>query len=79
MNRQPILDLYTWADGICFRHPGKGVVPTAVLGTLHPRAAGEAEVRGCAECVIELETAKRQCAASRGSEHRTDPEQHVAE
>jgi len=70
MDKQQILDLYDWADGVCFRHPGKGTVPTAVVGTLHPPAVGEREVRGCAECVITMEDIRREQAARTGGEYR---------
>lgn len=67
MDRQQILDLYEWEDGVCFRHPDKGVLPTAVVGVIHPRADGEREVRGCADCVIAIEDMKREEAARSGS------------
>jgi hypothetical protein len=70
MDRQQILDLYEWAPGVCFRHPAKGEVPTAVVGVVHPRAAGEREVRGCAECVLTLEGARREQAARTGGEYQ---------
>ena len=70
MDRQQILDLYDWAPGTCFRHPSKGEVPTAVVGTIHPQACGEREVRGCAECVIAMEDIRREEAARTGSEYR---------
>lgn len=69
MNRQQILDLYTWRDGVCFRHPGKGRVPTAVVGAIHPREEGEHEVRGCEECVVAIEDERREMAARSGSEY----------
>lgn len=69
MNRQQILDLYDWQTGICFRHPAKGEVPTAVVGVVHPRQAGERDVRACEECVITLEDIRREDAARRGSEY----------
>lgn len=69
MDRQQILDLYDWADGVCFRHPGKGTVPTTVVGTLHPPAVGEREVRACTECVIGMEDIRREQAARAGIEY----------
>lgn len=66
MDRQQILDLYEWRDGVCFRHPGKGLVPTAVVGVLHPREDGEHEVRGCDVCVITMEDVRREEAAREG-------------
>lgn len=70
MDRQQILDLYDWALGVCFRHPSKGRVQTAVVGVIHPQACGEREVRGCAECVIAMEDIRREEAARAGSEYR---------
>lgn len=70
MDRQQILDLYDWAPGICFRHPSKGEVPTAVVGVIHPEASGECEVRGCADCVMAMEDIRREAAARAGSEYR---------
>lgn len=69
MDRQQILDLYDWQTGICFRHPGEGEVPTARVGTVHPREDGEREVRGCADCVINLEDIRREDAARRGAKY----------
>jgi len=70
MDRQQILDLYDWAPGACFRHPGKGVVPTAVVGVIHPRVDGERAVRACVDCVIAMEDIRREEAARTGSEYR---------
>ncbi|MFF3928312.1 hypothetical protein [Streptomyces hirsutus] len=70
MDRQQILDLYDWADGTCFRHPSKGIAPTAVVGFIHPRSSGETEVRGCTDCVIALEDARREQAARTRSKYR---------
>jgi hypothetical protein len=69
MERQQILDLYEWASGICFRHPERGEVPTAVVGIVHPRVDGEKEVRGCEDCVIAIEDTRRESAARSGSEY----------
>lgn len=69
MDRQQILDLYDWADGICFRHPSKGEVPTAVVGAIHPREDGERKVRACEECVLTMEDIRREEAARSGSEY----------
>lgn len=69
MERQQILDLYQWRDGICFRHPGKGEVPTAVVKVLRPGADGEHEVRACADCVLAMEDARRETAARTGREY----------
>ncbi|GGW98442.1 hypothetical protein [Streptomyces chartreusis] len=69
MDREQILSLYEWEDGVCFRHPSKGEVPTAVVGHVHPREDGEREVRGCAECVIGMEDIRREDAARSGGEY----------
>lgn len=69
MDRDEILSLYEWADGVCFRDPDKGEVPTAVVGVIHPLADGEKEVRGCAGCVIAMEDIRREEAARSGSEY----------
>jgi hypothetical protein len=69
MDRQQILDLYEWEDGVCFRHPSRGEVPTAVVGVIHPRSDGEREVRGCVDCVIAIEDMRREDAARSGSEY----------
>jgi len=70
MDREQILDLYDWADGTCFRHPSRGVVPTVVVGVVHPRSDGEREIRGCADCVVALEDIRREQAARLGVEYR---------
>lgn len=66
MDRQQILDLYNWAPGICFRHPGKGRAPTAVVKVLHPRGDATREVRACEDCVIAIEDARREAAVREG-------------
>jgi len=69
MTPQQILDLYEWADGVCFRHPGRGIVSTAAVGVVHPREDGEYEVRGCPDCVMTMEDIRREEAARSGSEY----------
>jgi hypothetical protein len=69
MDRQQILDLYDWQPGICFRHPGKGEVPTAVVGAIHPRGDGERGVRACEGCVLNMEDIRREEAARSGSKY----------
>lgn len=69
MNRQKILDLYPWAPGICFRHPGAGEQPTAVVAAIHTRVDGEVEVRACADCVLAMEGARRARAVRAGREY----------
>lgn len=73
MDRQQILDLYDWDDGVCFRHPSRGVVRTAVVGTVHPRSDGEREIRGCVNCVVGLEDIRREQAARTGADYRPGP------
>jgi hypothetical protein len=63
MDPQQILDLYEWEDGVCFRHPDKGAVLTAIVKTIHPRGEGCLDVRACAECVIAIADMKRETAA----------------
>lgn len=69
MDREQILDLYDWEDGVCFRHPEKGEVPTAAVGVIHPRGEGEREVHACADCVVIMEDIRREAAARAGSEY----------
>ena len=68
MDRQQILDLYTWDPGICFRHPSRGEVPTAVVKTLLVDD-GKHEVRACEECLIAIEDMRREVAARTGAEY----------
>jgi hypothetical protein len=69
MDREQILDLYEWSDGVCFRHPGAGIVDTIVVKKLHPRDDGEREVRACRDCVIAMEGIRREAAARSESEY----------
>ncbi|MER5471912.1 hypothetical protein ABZX90_22610 [Streptomyces sp. NPDC002935] len=39
MDRRQILDLFEWAPAICFRHPEKGEVSTAVVGVVNGASA----------------------------------------
>ncbi|QQM45246.1 hypothetical protein [Streptomyces liliifuscus] len=71
MDRQQILDLYDWQLGVCFRHPGKGAVSTAIVKTIRPRGEEGRDVRACAECVIAIEDMRRETAARRESEDLT--------
>lgn len=64
MDRQQILDLYTWAPGICFRHPGEGEIATTHVETIRPAGGGLQEVRACADCVLAMEE-RRKAAAER--------------
>jgi hypothetical protein len=66
MDRQQILDLYTWDDGVCFRHPSKGEVATAHVETIRPPAGGIQDVRACEECVLAMEE-------ERAAAHETRP------
>lgn len=76
MDRQQILNLYQWALGICFRHPMKGDVPTAVIQTIRPRAGDEEPVRVCEDCVMELEQERWVEASRSGVDYRPG---HVGE
>ncbi|MGW5582810.1 hypothetical protein [Streptomyces sp. NPDC003857] len=76
MDDQQILKLYDWNDGICFRHPEKGGVPTARIKTLHPRVGGEEEVRACESCVGELERERWVAAIEEGARYEPG---HVGE
>lgn len=69
MDRQQILDLYEWSDGVCFRHPARGDQPTTVVGVVHPRLEGEREVRACEDCVIAMEDIRREGAARSGTSY----------
>lgn len=66
MDDEQILKLYRWNDGICFRHPGKGQVPTTHLWTVHPPAGGIQDVRGCEECVVSIERQRERAAEHEG-------------
>lgn len=70
MRRQQILDLYDWQPGVCFRHPVKGEVQTALVTTLHPPGHPEHEVRACADCVVAIKDARREAAARLQAECR---------
>ncbi|MFF7308203.1 hypothetical protein [Streptomyces sp. NPDC008137] len=76
MERQQILDLYQWDDGVCFRHPEQGTVPTVCLKTLRPLGAGQHEVRACGDCLIGMEDIRREAARRSGSEYQPG---HVGE
>lgn len=69
MERQQILDLYVWDEGVCFRHPGDGPVPTTPVKILKPRDAGRHEVRACRACVIAMEDIRREDARRAGREY----------
>jgi len=66
MERQEILDLYTWQTGICFRHPGKGEVATALVKTIRPRQGDPEQVRACEDCVLAMEWERLAAAQSEG-------------
>ncbi|MFI9244119.1 hypothetical protein ACIGXF_16375 [Streptomyces sp. NPDC053086] len=70
MNRQQILDLYDWALGVCFRHPGKGRVATAHAVTVRPAAGGLQDVRACEDCVIAMEGERERAAQRAGRPYR---------
>ena len=67
MDRDQILALYDWRHGVCFRHPERGTVDTALVKTIHPRGNGSHEVRACKDCVITMEDIRRETAARSGS------------
>ncbi|MDQ0758653.1 hypothetical protein QF027_001288 [Streptomyces canus] len=69
MDRQQILDLYQWEPGVCFRHPGKGEVPTALVKELRPRSDEPHEVRACRDCIVVMEDIRRESAARAGNEY----------
>lgn len=73
MDRQEILDFYDWADGVCFRHPSRGTVLTAVVGVIHPRSGEERDVRACEECVVAMEDIRREESARTRGEYRPGP------
>jgi len=68
MDRQQILDLYEWQQGVCFRHPAKGEVPTAHVETIRPAGGGLQDVRACADCVIEMEELRIRAGRCRGAD-----------
>lgn len=70
MDPQQILDLYEWEDGVCFRHPSRGEVPTTHVKTIHPRAGDPEEVRACEECVLVLEQERLVAAEAAGVEYK---------
>lgn len=70
MDPQPILDLYNWQEGLCFRHPARGAQSTAHIKTIRPPAGGLQDVRACAECVLQIEDAKKRAAARSGETYR---------
>jgi hypothetical protein len=67
MDPKQILDLYDWQLGVCFRHPAKGEVQTAVVKTLHPPLDGDHDIRACRECILAMEAKRREAAERSGS------------
>ncbi|NUP18330.1 MAG: hypothetical protein HOZ81_20050 [Streptomyces sp.] len=67
MERQQILNLYQWEPGVCFRHPGKGVVATAHVETIRPQAGGIQDVRACEECIVAIEERREMAAERQGA------------
>ena len=65
MNRQQILDLYQWGDGVCFRHPG-AKTDTTVIKTLQPQFDPEEQIRACRPCILAMEAARRAAAEGAG-------------
>lgn len=66
MDGQQILHLYRWQQGICFRHPSRGQVPTAHVETIRPAAGGVQDVRACADCVLDMERSRKAAAEREG-------------
>lgn len=60
MERLQILARYDWADGVCFRHPSRGEVPTAAVALILLPGNGGHEVRACVDCGLALEDMKRE-------------------
>lgn len=69
MERQQILDLYDWEPGVCFRHPAKGDVETAVVKTVRPRRGDAEQVRACEDCVVAMEQARWAQAGREGLDY----------
>ncbi|MFF5642910.1 hypothetical protein [[Kitasatospora] papulosa] len=63
MNSQQILDLYTWAPGVCFQHPDAGAIETTVVQELRTRLGPVEGIRACPSCILAME-ARRQCLAA---------------
>jgi hypothetical protein len=70
MDHQQILDLYNWAEGICFRHPDKGEVLTAHVKTIRPRVGGKEEIRACQDCILEMEQERWVTAGREGASYQ---------
>lgn len=70
MDRQQILDLYSWELGVCFRHPGKGQVPTTHVETIRPAGGGMYDVRACEDCVVEMEEQRAGVARRQGRQYQ---------
>lgn len=69
MNREEILDLYQWRQGLCFRHPARGAVETALVKEIQPRLDGKREIRACRECILAMESIRRDAAKEAGAEY----------
>ena len=66
VDHQQILKLYAWEQGICFRHPAKGAVPTTHVWTVRPPAGGIQDIRACEECVVSMEEQRKRTAERLG-------------
>ena len=69
MEPQQILDLYSWEQGLCFRHPANGAMPTTVVRELHPRSGSTETVRACRACVLVMEGERRHLAQQLGYDY----------
>lgn len=79
MDREQILDLYEWEDGVCFRHPSKGTVETTHVKTIRPSAGGIQDVRACRECIVAIEERRAASAARRGEPYSPGRIGHVCD
>ncbi|WPO70173.1 hypothetical protein [Streptomyces sp. KN37] len=66
MDREQLLGHYEWSVGVCFRHPAAGGTETTVIKTLYPPDGGREVVRACQECVLRMESQRREAALEGG-------------
>jgi hypothetical protein len=52
-----------WELDVCFRHPGKGRVPTIHVRTIRPAAGGLLGLRVCRDCAKAIREADRSSPA----------------
>ncbi|MDH6224388.1 hypothetical protein [Streptomyces sp. MJP52] len=60
-----------WELGVCFRHPGKGRVPTIHVRTIRPAAGGLLGLRACRDCAKAIRKADRSSPARAGRSRRS--------